>query len=400
MKNKINFVTCAPRQLLLTMSILLLIFSQIQPAWAVSLSDSSHPVPSAVMKLVAFCTNPKTGLDTQAIDTIIDYVLEPKPIREGALPKFEDTTGAYYEYDTRINFPAFLQYSYNSKIPSTLLSPSSLRYSVWKDLPGEAQKLPGAWKSIAPSGKPVVIFGLERDCITPDLTTGIYYEYNLKRTLILLNHKGRQVLISISKQIDQSDVGKKGFILANDEDWHYYYSGEPGVAKPGLGWVKSYIYSFFSVGVYADFGSSPAMTRTGVFQWLRAGWSGMNFVKPEHVIKGMKRHAKNLNTILESPRLPAPSQVIAAYQELSTLPHNDLALKYAALQQARQGLAVRNGKIATSDTKKTDPDAHAPKEQIIEELMQEYLKIALGKASLVGKKIFLGCADQSFISLK
>ena len=98
--------------------------------------------------------------------------------------------------------------------------------------------MPGSWKLVPRAGEPVIIRGLQRDGITPDLTTGVYYEYNLKRTLILLNHKGRQVLISISKQIDKSDIGKKGVILGNDDDWNYYYSGVPGSTKTGLGWIK------------------------------------------------------------------------------------------------------------------------------------------------------------------
>ena len=84
-----------------------------------------------------------------------------------------------------------------------------------------------------------------------DLTTGVYHEYDLKRTLILLNQKGRQVLISVSKQIDESSIGKKGVILGNDSDWTYFYSNEPGTMKTGLGWAKSYIYDYFSVVVYA-----------------------------------------------------------------------------------------------------------------------------------------------------
>jgi hypothetical protein len=338
------------------------------------------------MKLVAFCADPKTGLDAQAVATLVDYVLEPKSSKETALPKIQEATGAYYEFDTAINFSSFLQYSYNSKIPSALMSPSSLRYSLWKD----AQTLPGSWKAPLPGGKPVIIYGLQRDGITPDLTTGIYYEYDLKRTLILLNHKGRQALISISKQINISDVGKKGFILGNDDDWNYYYSGIPGSAKTGLGWIKSHIYNFFSVGVYVESGSSPSMVRSGMFQWIRGGWSGINFIQTEHVIKGMERRARNSKTILESPNLPAPNQMALTYQQLSSLPLNDLVVKYTALQQARQALAFRSGKIKTDEIIKQDSYANTPKEQMIEELMLEYLKITLGKSSLLGKKVVLG----------
>jgi hypothetical protein len=373
------------RWISITLTVLLLTIFQYQPALANSPMDSSSPVVVAAMKLVAFCADPKTGLDTRAAATLVDYVIEPKSNKETALPKIQESTGAYYEFDTAISFSSFLQYSYNSKIPSSLMSPSSLRFALWKD----SQILPGSWKAPLPGGKPLIIHGLQRDGITPDLTTGIYYEYNLKRTLILLNHKGRQALISISKQIDISDVGKKGFILGNDDDWNYYYSGEPGSAKTGLGWVKSYIYNYFSVGVYVDSGSSPAVVRSGAFQWIRGGWSGINFIQTDHVIEGMKRRARNSKTILESPHLPAPRQIAATYQQLSSLPQNDLAAKYSALQQARQALAVRSGKIKTDEIKQ-ESYAGIPKEQMIEELMLEYLKVTLGKSSLLGNKVALG----------
>src|SRR5664280_852182 len=375
---------------LIILMISLLTIFQHPSALALPLSDSSSPIPAAAMKLVQFCADPKTGLDAQAVATLVDYVLGPKSNKEADLPKLKGTPGAYYEFDTRINFSSFLQYSYSNQIPPVLTSPASLRYSVWTGIQGESQKMPGSWKLVPPAGKPVIIHGVQRDGITPDQTTGVYYEYDLKRTFILLNHKGRQVFISISKQIDISDIGKKGVILGNDDDWNYYYSGIPGSTKAGLGWVKSYIYDFFAVGVYVESGSSPSTVRSGVFQWIRAGWSGVNFVQTSHIIKGMKRNAKNSKTILESPKLPAPKQIVSTYQRLSALPKNDLVERYTALQQARKSLAVLSGKIDTNEIKKQDSYANTPKEQIIEELMLEYFKITLGKSSLLGKKVVLG----------
>ena len=374
------------RELSIVLTVLVMVISPYAAIIGAAQASSPDPVSAAAMNLVHFCADPQTGFNAGAADALVDYVLSSKSNKEVALPKIENATGAYYEFDTRIGFSNFLQYLYNSKIPSALMSPASLRYSLWTDLSGEVQRLPGNWPLPSPGGKPVIIYGLQRDGITPDLTTGVYYEYDLKRTLILFNHKGRPALISISQQIDISDVGKKGFILGNDDDWNYYYSGEPGSAKSGLGWVKSYIYSYFSVAVYVDSGSSPAMVRSGVFQWIRAGWSGINFVQTEHVIKGMKRHSRNLKTILESPDLPAPVQMASANLKLRALPQNDLVEKYSALQQARQSLAVASGKIKTNEIKKREAYANTPKEQIIEELMLEYLKTALGKPSLFGKK--------------
>jgi hypothetical protein len=375
------------RWLWIALVISLLTISSYRTALAASIPDGSSPVTAAAVKLVGFGANPKAGLDAEAIATLVDYVLGPKPEKESALPEIRKATGAYHEFDTRISFSGYLQYTHSSQIPSVLTNPSSLRYSLWTNVPGNSQILPASWKPASAGDKPVIIRGMERNGITPDLTTGVYYEYNLKKTLIHLNHQGRQVLITISNQVAVSDVGKKGYILGNDDDWNYYYSGEPGSARTGLGWIKSYIYDYFSVNVHVEAGASPSMVRSGVFQWIRAGWSGINFAETKHVVLGMKRHGDNFKTILESPRLPAPTQLASTYRQLSALSQNDLAAKYADLQQARKSLAIKSGQIKTDKTKKPDSYAGTPKEQIVQELMLEYLKTNFGKISLLGETV-------------
>jgi len=369
--------------------LLSLSFFFFRPVAALSSGDGQKSINDAAMRLVRFCIDPKTGLDEQSVATLVDYVLGPKQQKEYALPNSLECPGAYYEFDTKITFPRFMEYSYSSLVPSVVTRPSSLRYSLWRGPRGEIQKLPNRWKPVPTGGNPVVLHGLQHDSNTPDLTTGVYYEYDLKRTLILLNHRGRQVLVSVSKQTSPSNVGEKGFILGNDSDWHYYYSGKPGSAKAGLGWVKSYIYDYFSVGVYVESGSAPVMVKTGVFQWIRAGWSGINFVQPKHIIDGQKRFARNSRGILESPRLPAPNQMASVYQWLSNMSAGDLTSKYAALQQAKRASAVQTGKISRSEAGEPLSLTGTSKEQMIEELMLEYLKLALGKQTPVGRYLSL-----------
>ena len=371
---------------LLTLAILFVITFATQSAFAISVSGPSSPVPTAAMKLVGFCEDPKGKLDEDAVNVLVNYVLENKSVKEVNLPKIREATGAYYEFDTRISFVNFLKYSYNQQIPSALTSPSSIRYSIWNGLPGKSQKMPANWETLLPIGKPVIIRGIQRDAITPDLTTGVYYEYELQRTLILLNHKGKKVLITISKQIDRSNVGKKGAIIGSDDDWNYYYSDEPGSLKKGLGWVKAYIYDFFSVGVYVETGASSFVVRSGVFQWIRAGWSGVNFVQSGHIIKGMKRYGRNFKEILESPALPPADQIAAAYQKFYALPNSDIRLHYVALQEAQKALAIQSGKINKPQIKKPNISDNVSRGQMIEELMLEYLKIVMGKNSLLEKK--------------
>lgn len=348
-------------------------------AAALPSAESRKSVNDAVQSLVQYCNDPKGGLDERDIATLVDYVLSSKKSREHALPESQRCPGAYQEFDTKSNFRRFMQYSYNTRIPSVVTRPSSLRYSLWRVPQDKARNLTGDWEPIPAAGAPMILHGLQHDSNTPDLTTGVYYEYDLKRTLIWVNYKGRQVLVSVSKQIDKSNIGEKGLILGPDSDWNYYYSGEPGSAKAGLGWIKSYIYDYFSINVYVETGTAPAMVRTGVFQWIRAGWSGINFVQPGHIIDGLKRFARNKRMIMESPLLPAPNQMMTAYQGLLNMPAGDLIKKYTMLQQARQSSAIQTGKIGRAKTGESSSFSKTSKEQMVEELMLEYLKAALGK---------------------
>ncbi len=356
-----------------------------RPCLAVPAADASNPANAAAIQLVKFCMEPTSALDERAAATLVDYVLSEKQSAEYSLPEALNSTGAYYEFDTRIAFFPFMNYSFTSSVPSVFTRPSSLRYSLWFANRNEFQKLPSHWKPVPPAGTPVVIRGLERDSNTPDLNTGVYHEYDLERALILFNHRGRQAMISVSKQIKESKVGKKGIIVGSDNDWTYYYSDEPGTPKTGLGWVKSYIYDYFSVCVYVESDSAPATVKTGVFQWLRAGWSGINFVKPNHILRGVKRFAGHSKTVLESPRLPAQNQVVSVYHRLLTMSAADLHKKYADLQNALKTSAAKTGKIGKNDPVDKRISSHITREQMVEELMLEYLKMALGKPTMVGQ---------------
>ncbi len=90
--------------LIFLMVLLLTVFSK-KTTFTVSLTENSISVPStATIKLVQYCLNPRTGIDTQSASAVLDYVSEQKPHKETKLPNFQDTTCAYYEFGTRANF--------------------------------------------------------------------------------------------------------------------------------------------------------------------------------------------------------------------------------------------------------------------------------------------------------
>jgi hypothetical protein len=349
-------------------------------------SDASDVVNEAATQLVKACIDPKTPVDDRAVATLVDYVMSTKQAKQMALPKNQGCAGAYLEFDSKITFSKFAEYSYNPLIPTAATRPSSLRYSIWANQKTGHPALPSNWRPIPRSGAPVITYGFQREADSPDLHTGVYHEYDLKRLLIFVNHNGHQALISVSKQINASNVGKKGFTLGEDNDWIYYYSDEPGTTKKGLGWAKSYIYDYFSIGVYVEPVPGQAAVRSAVFQWLKAGWSGMNFVRSNHILNGLRRFAQGFNAVMESPRLPPSGQLVSTYQSLIQLPHADLLNRYTSLQQSLQSAAIRMGKMGKSDPVSQKSLAQISKEQMAEELMVDYMRVALGKRLTASKE--------------
>lgn len=354
------------------------------PAMASAPVEASDAVSEAAIQLVQACMDPKTVVNQGAVTTLIDYVMGSKQaIRQVPLPKSQGCQGAFFEFDTKTSFSRFMEYSYNPFIPAAISRPSSLRYSIWVNPKGGHQVLPTTWRPVPVSGSPVIVYGMQREADSPDVHTGVYHEYDLKRLIIFVNHKGHQALISVSKQISTSNVGKKGFTLGEDSDWSYYYSDEPGTTKKGMGWAKSYIYDYFSVGVYVEPTPGQPMVRSAVFQWLRAGWSGMNFVRPNHILNGMRRFAQGFASVLESPRLPASGQIVSAYQSLLQLPGPELLQRYTTLQQTLRASAIRLGKGCKSEPIDQKSFVHLSREQMAEELMVDYIRVALGKRPML-----------------
>ena len=125
----------------------------------------------------------------------------------------------------------------------------------------------------------------------------------MDRLMVLLHYRGKDFFISVTRQKNPSTVGRKGAIIGPDTDWNYFYSGQKGLNKAGLGWVNSYMYDAFSVSILFEPGASKTQTRYMAFKWLRAGWGGINMVKQENIMEGCNRFASGFKKVLESPQL-------------------------------------------------------------------------------------------------
>ena len=256
------------------------------------------------------------------LSPLVDFILKEKPAESQYVATSDGLLDplVYHEFEVRQSLSTILRYALNPAIPAHVLALSSVRLAYWKEVEGRPGPFPKELSDrLAALQAPFVIHGIEHEEITPDLTSGAYYSYDADRTLIILRIADRPVWISLGRQRNISDVGRKGYVLGQDNDWDYLYSGEKGISLLGLGWVETYMYDAFSALVFVQENDAIPRVRCGVFKWLRAGWNDMNFVKPEHIRGGLERYAETFEEIMGAPELPTPSQIASAVETIKAL---------------------------------------------------------------------------------
>jgi hypothetical protein len=297
------------------------------PLWAAErpLPDTIQPGVSYLLRLAG---NPGgTTIEPGKLAPLIDFVLQDKPADDAYFSTSDRLLDplVYHEFELQQSLAMILQYAFHPVIPSHVLALSSIRCSYWKEVDGRPQAFPeNIAERLTDLDAPLVIHGIEHEEIAPDLFSGAYYSYDMSRTLVMCRIGGRSVWISLARQRDLSDVGRKGFVLGPDEDWNYLYSGEKGINKMGLGWVESYMYDAFSAIVYIQEDDATPRVRCGLFKWLRAGWNDMNFVRRSHIRRGLERYAETCRQILEDPQLPQPSRIATVTDEIRGMRRSQL----------------------------------------------------------------------------
>ncbi len=259
------------------------------------------------------------------ISALLEFVAKPKD--DGVLYHAAEINGAssaYNEIDIARSLEEILRLTYNPDIPSVITMPSTLRLSHWKEIESTNHTLPKLWERLPNLASPLLVTGIEHIVNSPDYSSGAYFEYDLYRTLILMKHSGRSVLISLSKQRDKSDVGKKGIVIGPDENWDYIYTDIPGVNKSGFGWVKSYMYDSYSVSFYSEMEAGGSRVRYGVFKWVSAGFAGINLARSIHIHNGMVRFSSGFKQILENPRTADTPAIAKAWKTVENLPEQKL----------------------------------------------------------------------------
>jgi hypothetical protein len=328
----------------------------------------------------------ETSFDVRKVSGLLDFVVSEKGGDAGMNPgKRENAAGAYFFSDIKAPLSKVIKYAYNPKIPAYVTLPSVIRLGGWRVKP--AGPFDSLWEKIGDVKEPLVMRGVEYEEITPDLTTGAYYRYNMDRLMVLLNYRGKDFFLSVTRQKNPSTVGRKGVIIGPDTDWNYFYSGQKGLTKTGLGWVDSYMYDAFSVSILFEHGTSKTQSRYVSFKWLRAGWGGINMVNRENIIEGCKRFALGFKKILESPQLPEAEQLIDTYARIKSLSDQELITRLQPIGKALKKLCRTDPVLSHSDFQDMIESGKylggLSREEREDLLMSEFVKLAIGKPSFL-----------------
>jgi hypothetical protein len=323
--------------ILVTLSLVLLLLWALPAAAG---DDNGHtekrvkpPAPGSIEDSYAYIAElalapaQNVSLDMQRLTPIITYLRHHQESGRDLhpLPEVASMPGAFHSFRIERPLEAVLAYAYNPDIPQVAFRPTSIRLTYWSDINGRHKAaFPHLWPLLTKLDSPYQLQGKEVTEITPDLFSGAYFRYTLDTRIILMRYQGQRLFLSISRQPEKSDVGKKGAIVGGDHSWNYLYASSSGLVKPGLGWVKSYIYDSLSVVIYLESEADKDRVEVGIFKWLNAGWAGINMVKPKHIHEGLLRFADPFKQLLERADLPAPKWLATYFRPLGEMSLEDL----------------------------------------------------------------------------
>lgn len=342
-------------------------------------SDSITDPLDQLLKVSDFDSNQPINIDSYL--PLLSFVSEPPDSKTTLYHSGEaENPSAFYSFKVQRSLKQIIQYGFNPNISAVLLRPSSLRLSYWSEVDGKQQALPELWQYLSDLTSPIVVRGTEHVEITPDTNSGTYFSYDMERTFILFSHKGRKVMISLSNQKDKSAVGKKGLILGPDQNWDYVYTGERGVNRLGLGWVRSHIYHSNNIIIFYEDEPDGGSVRCAVFNWIKAGWAGLNMVNNQHIYNGMIRFATDFKGIIENSTLPAPEELARRLARFKQMPTEELRKRTRLyLKQLEQRYADSEKQLARL---LADPDYvnDLQRKEMVSLLVREYTKVLIGRS--------------------
>jgi hypothetical protein len=259
--------------------------------------------------------------DTKQLEPYLAFLSEPKSADAiyNAGNSFSDPS-AFNQFSIDVDLQRIIDYTLDADIPSFFFWPSSLRMSDWITMDGGKEQLALIKNTSESMEMPFILRGSEHVSITPDQHTGAYFTYDVNKMIVLCSHGKGKVLLSVQGQEAPSAVGRKGWVLGEDEEWNYLYTDEKGLGLKGLGWADTYMYDSYNVTVYYQPDPNNPMVICSSVSWVNAGWAGINMVKSKHIHRGLKRVAEAFTAVMKNPRLPEPAALAETFSKKEDLP--------------------------------------------------------------------------------
>lgn len=338
---------------------------------------------------------PKTTnrFEAEQIECLLDFAKNNAATPDYRPGEINGMVSAFYAFSVNASLSNLLRYCYSPELNAAMLMPSVVRSFCWEEIEGVRQDAaPDLCEQLSTLTEPFSFCGVARQNLTPDINTGAYFSYSENQCMILVPGVTK-TFITIGVQRDKSEVGEKGAVIGEDDQWIYLYSGEQGVTARGIGWAKTYIYAASSVTLYMETESNTL--NVAAFKWLDAGWSGLNMSKTKHLVNGMQRFADTLKYVMESARLPAYEVLLGEQQKVAALSLEEMREQiapYLAMVTAMDDPLVKREPFSTQLTsgKYLQLLSQSDMEKI---LLTEYLKGQLGGQPLIAAPQTAGRSD-------
>ena len=344
-------------------------------------------VEDALTSLIALPGHRGTAPDWAKVEPLLAMAAGPAFDAQQLKPeKREGGNGVCLRAELACPLERILRYGYNKDIPNHVIFPSVLRLTGWYPESDIVRQDRGLWeqaKGEIPS--PVLLWGREYEVNTPDSSTGAYYRYDLDRFLALLRKGGDTLFISVSRMPKESDGGRKG-VPMDDQNWNYFYSGIEGLDRGLIGWMDTTLYTSASVQVFYQHGQEPKTTCL-LFKWLSGGWAGLNVIMPRHIYDGNLRFLKGFKKVMESDALPDSERFAAAMREIRAMADQVLDEKIRLYAHAFENLARNYPSMDKREFRKIWENGGysqvLDRDQRLGVLSLEYMKAKVGKPVLV-----------------
>ena len=131
--------------------------------------------------------------------------------------------------------------------------------------------------------------------------------------------------------------------------------------------------------IFYENSSEEPSVRCAAFNWIKAGWAGVNMANNQHIYNGIIRFASDFKAIIESSTLPSPDELAHQLARFETMPTQELR------NRTRRYLEKMEDKYAASEKQLakllSDPDYvnELQREEMISMLIREYTKVIVGK---------------------